>query len=147
VTPFDMHLAFGRCLANPENGPRRVTCENELEQCTRAFLIPIQGCEPSAEPCKGGVDCLKTGGLLQNGWTLLPDRPGTCSRQVMLQNESEQCTTACLIPIRAREPSAERCKEGVDCFKIDGFLCWISQAIAQGKLHIKIRQSSVLEHV
>jgi hypothetical protein len=120
VTPFD--TAFGRCLANPENCPGRVTRQNELEQCTRACLIPIQAPEPSGEPCKGGVDCLKTGRLFRNGVTPLLDRPGTCPRQVTHKNESDQCTRACLIPIRACEPSAEPCKEGVACLKTGGLL-------------------------
>jgi hypothetical protein len=52
----------------------------------------------------------------------LVDRPGTCSRQVTFQNESEQCTRACLIPFRARKASPEPCKEGADCLKIGGLL-------------------------
>jgi hypothetical protein len=104
----------------PDTCPRQPTRQNESEQCIRACLIPIWGREPSAEPCKEGVDCLKTGGLLQNGWTPLLDRPGTCPGQVTRRNESERSTRACLIPIQAREPSAEPCKEGVDCWKICG---------------------------
>jgi hypothetical protein len=106
----------------PGTCQRQVMGKNGSEQCTRASLIPIWGCEPSAEPCKKRVDCLKTGGLLQNGWTALPDRPDTCPGQVMHQNESEQCTRACLIPIQACEPSAQPCKEGVDSLKMGGLL-------------------------
>jgi hypothetical protein len=35
----------------------------------------------------------------------------------------------------------------VDCFKMDGLLCRIGQTPAQGKFHVKMSQSSVLEHV
>jgi hypothetical protein len=101
---------------------RQVTGQNGSEQCTRSSLIPIWVCEPSAEPCKKGVDCLKTGGLLQNGWTALLDRPDTCPGQVTRQNESDHCTGPCLITIQAREPSAAPCKEGVDCLKTGGLL-------------------------
>jgi hypothetical protein len=106
----------------PDTCPRRVTCQNEAEQCPGACVIPIQAREPSAESCKEGLDCLKTGGLLQNGRTPLPDGPHTCPRQVMRKNESEQCNRACLIPIQACEPSAAPCKEGVDCLKTGGLL-------------------------
>jgi hypothetical protein len=126
--------------------PRRVTCQNESEQCPGACVIPVQACRPGAEPCKEVLDCLKTGGLLRNGWTPLPDGPHTCPRQVMRQNESEHCTRACLIPIRALEPSTKPCKEGVDCFEMDGVRCQIGQTLAQDKLHIKMSQSSVVEH-
>jgi hypothetical protein len=106
----------------PDTFPRQVMHQDESEQCTRACLIPIWGREPSAEPCKEAVDCLKTAGLLRNGWTPLPDWPGTCPRQVTRQNEAEQYSRACLIPIQAREPSAEPFKEAVDCLKTGGLL-------------------------
>jgi hypothetical protein len=103
-------------------GSARLTHQNQSEQCTRACLIPIWGCKPSAEPCKEGVDCLKTGGLLRNGRTPLRDWPDTRSRRVTCQDKSEQCTRACLILLRGREPSAEPCMEGVDCLKSGGLL-------------------------
>jgi hypothetical protein len=99
----------------PHSCPKQVMHQNESEQCTRACLIPIRGCEPSSEPRKEGVDCMKTSGLLRNGRTRLPDWPGSCPRQVKCQNGSEQCTRACLILSRGCDPSAEPCKEGVDC--------------------------------
>jgi hypothetical protein len=102
--------------------PRRVTCQNQSAQCTRAGLIPIQACKPSAEPWREGVDCLKTSGPLQNTWTPLPDRPDTCPRQFLRHNESEQCTRACLISIRGHKPSAEPCIERVHCLKTGGLL-------------------------
>jgi hypothetical protein len=102
--------------------PGQATHHNESEQCTRACLISIWGHEPSAGPCKKGMHSLKIGGLLRHGWTPLPDWPDTFPRQVTCQNESHQCTRACLIPIQARESSAEPYKEGVDCGKIGGLL-------------------------
>jgi hypothetical protein len=113
---------WGPLLDWPDTCPRQVTHQNKSEQCTRACLIPIRAREPSAEPCKEGMDFLKSGGLLRNGWSPLPDGPHTCARQVMRQNESEQCPRACLIPIRACKPSAEPCKEVVDCLKTGGLL-------------------------
>jgi hypothetical protein len=115
-----LHNGWTPLPDQPGTCPRRVTCQNESEPCTRASLIPIQAHEPSAEPCKEGVDCLKTGGLHQNGWTPLPDGPQTCSRQVMHQNESWPCTRPSLIPIQVCDPRAEPCKEGVDCFDTGG---------------------------
>jgi hypothetical protein len=76
----------------------------------------------SAESYKEEVDCLKTSGLLRNRWTPLLGQPGTCPKQVMRQNEAQQSTRACLIPIHARKPSAEPCKEGVDSLKTGGLL-------------------------
>jgi hypothetical protein len=35
----------------------------------------------------------------------------------------------------------------VDCFEMDGLLCRIGEAPAQGELRIKMSQSSLLEHV
>jgi hypothetical protein len=105
----------------PGTCPRRVMCQSESEKCPGACVIPIRAREPSAEPCKEAMDCLKTSGLPQNGLTPLPDRPGTCPRRVMRQNGSERCTRACLIPISARESSAEHCKE-VDYLKTGGLL-------------------------
>jgi hypothetical protein len=137
----------------PGTCPRQVMRRNESEQCTRPCLIPFQACWPSAEPCKEGVDCLKTSGLVRNGWTPLPDWPGTCPRRVIRQNEAEQYSRACLIPIQAREPSAEPCKEGVAWLKIGGLLRngWtlfqIGETPAQGKLRVKMSQRSVPEHV
>jgi hypothetical protein len=109
VDCFEMDGLFcriGQALAQGE------LCVKVGQQCTRASLISISACEPSAEQCKEAVDYLKTGGLLRNGWTPLPDRPGPCLRRVMSQIESGQCTRAGLIPIRGRKPSAELCKEG-----------------------------------
>jgi hypothetical protein len=96
----------------------RLSQSSVLDSC----LILIWGCEPSAKPCKEGVDCLKIGGLLQNGRTSLPDQPDTCPGQVECRNESVQCTRACLIPIQGCGCSAEPWKEGVDCLKTGGLL-------------------------
>jgi hypothetical protein len=120
----------------PDTCQRRVTCKNESEHCTRACLIPILAHKPSAEPCKEGVDFLKTGGLFQHGRTPLLDGPDNCPRQVMHQNESEQCTRACLIPIWGCEPSAEPCKEGMDCLKIGGLLRSLKWSFAALARHL-----------
>jgi hypothetical protein len=134
-------------LDRPDTCQRQVTHQSESERCTRACLILILGCEPSAEHGKEGVDCMKSNGLPQNGWTPLPDRPGTSPRQVTCQNESEHCTRSSSIPIQDCKPSTEPCKEGVDCFEMDGLLCQIGQALAQGQLRVKMSQSSVPDHV
>jgi hypothetical protein len=109
-------------LDQPSSCPRQVMHQIESEQCARACLVLIQACEPSAGPCTEGVGYLKTGGLLRNGWTPLPDRPGPCLRRVTCQIESEQSTRTCLIPIWGCKPRAELCKEAVDCLKTGGLL-------------------------
>jgi hypothetical protein len=54
----------------PDTCQRRGARKNGSEQCTRACLISIWGCEPSAEPCEGRMDCFKIGGLLRSSkWT------------------------------------------------------------------------------
>jgi hypothetical protein len=110
---------FCRTGETPAPGDPRVKMS---QQCARAHLISIHAHDPSAELCKEGMNCLKTVGLLQNGWTLLPDWGATRPRQPTCQNESEKCARAHLIPIRARDPSAEPCKEGMDCLKTGGLL-------------------------
>jgi hypothetical protein len=83
----------------------------------------------------------------------LSDQPSTCPRRFQCQNESEQCTAACLIPIWGREPSAGPCSEGVDCLKTSGLLRnrWTPLPdrpnTYQGELRVKMSQGSVLEHV
>jgi hypothetical protein len=37
--------------------------------------------------------------------------------------------------------------KSVDCFKMHGIFCRISQALAQGDFSVKMSQSSVLQHV
>jgi hypothetical protein len=50
----------------PDTFPGQVTRQNESDGCTRGCLITIQAHEPSAEPCKEGVHCLKIVELLRN---------------------------------------------------------------------------------
>jgi hypothetical protein len=81
------------------------------DQSSGACLIPIWGCEPSAEASAEGINNFEIGRHLWNIW---PEWPHTIMAQCVTQIESDQSGGACLIPISGPDPSAKCSMEGIN---------------------------------